>query len=36
VDAVDTTAVNDLITQARELDEVKSTKTRLILDERLG
>ncbi len=36
VDAVDTRAVNDLITQARELDEVKSTKTRLILDERLG
>jgi DNA-binding Lrp family transcriptional regulator len=36
VDAVDTTAVNDLISQARELDEVKSTKTRLILDERLG
>ncbi|GAB7090763.1 Lrp/AsnC family transcriptional regulator [Halorubrum luteum] len=36
VDAVDTGAVNDLISQARELDEVKSTKTRLILDERLG
>jgi DNA-binding Lrp family transcriptional regulator len=36
VDAVDTRAVNELITQARELDEVKSTKTRLILDERLG
>ena len=36
VDAVDTGAVNDLITQAREMDEVKSTKTRLILDERLG
>ena len=36
VDAVDTSAVNDLITQARELNEVKSTKTRLILDERLG
>ena len=36
VDAADTSAVNDLITQARELDEVKSTKTRLILDERLG
>ncbi|MFB6304410.1 MAG: Lrp/AsnC family transcriptional regulator [Haloferacaceae archaeon] len=36
VDAVDTGAVNDLITQARELDEVRSTKTRLILDERIG
>ncbi|WP_101294605.1 Lrp/AsnC family transcriptional regulator [Halegenticoccus soli] len=36
VDAADTRAVNDLITQARELEEVKSTKTRLILDERLG
>jgi DNA-binding Lrp family transcriptional regulator len=36
VDAADTGAVNDLISRARELDEVKSTKTRLILDERLG
>ncbi|WP_372909828.1 Lrp/AsnC family transcriptional regulator [Salinigranum sp.] len=36
VDTADTAAVNDLITRARELDEVKSTKTRLILDERLG
>ena len=36
VDAADTTAVNALITRARELDEVVSTKTRLILDERLG
>ena len=36
VDAVDTQAVNELITQARDLDDVKSTKTRLILDERLG
>ena len=36
VDAADTPAVNDLITKAREMDEVKSTKTRLILDERLG
>lgn len=36
VDAADTSAVNDLITKARELDEVRSTKTRLILDERLG
>ena len=36
VDAGDTRGVNELITQARELDEVVSTKTRLILDERLG
>ncbi len=36
VDCVDTRAVNELITQARELDEVKRTKTRLILDERIG
>jgi DNA-binding Lrp family transcriptional regulator len=36
VDAADTNAVNDLITKARELDEVGSTKTRLILDERVG
>ena len=36
VDAVDTRAVNELITRARELDEVKSTKTRLVLDEQLG
>ena len=36
VDAADTAAVNALITQARELDEVVSTTTRLILDERLG
>jgi len=36
VDAVDTRAVNELISQAREMDDVKSTKTRLILDERLG
>ncbi|WP_324758942.1 Lrp/AsnC family transcriptional regulator [Haloarcula sp. GH36] len=36
VDAADTNAVNDLITRARELDEVASTKTRLILDERVG
>jgi DNA-binding Lrp family transcriptional regulator len=36
VDCADTQAVNDLITKARELDEVKRTKTRLILDERLG
>lgn len=36
VDAADTRRVNDLITKARGLEEVKSTKTRLILDERLG
>ena len=36
VDAADTGAVNELITRARELDEVKNTKTRLILDERIG
>jgi DNA-binding Lrp family transcriptional regulator len=36
VDAADTRAVNELISRARELDEVKRTKTRLILDERLG
>jgi DNA-binding Lrp family transcriptional regulator len=36
VDATDTQGVNELITKARELDEVESTKTRLILDERLG
>jgi DNA-binding Lrp family transcriptional regulator len=36
VDCADTSAVNELIAQARELDDVKSTKTRLILDERLG
>ena len=36
VDAADTEGVNELITQAREQDEVMSTKTRLILDEKLG
>ena len=36
VDAANTGAVNALITEARELDEVVSTTTRLILDERLG
>jgi len=36
VDAADTRAVNELITQARDLGEVQDTKTRLILDERLG
>ena len=36
VDCVDTRAVNELITRSRELSEVEGTKTRLILDERLG
>ena len=36
VDAADTQGVNEIITQARELEEVDATKTRLILDERLG
>ena len=36
IDCVDTGAVNDLISKSREMEEVKSTKTRLILDERLG
>jgi DNA-binding Lrp family transcriptional regulator len=36
VDAADTRGVNELITECREMDEVKSTKTRLILDEKLG
>lgn len=36
VDAADTKRVNDLITRAREQEEVISTKTRLILDEQLG
>ena len=35
-DTADTGALNGLITSARELDEVVSTKTRLILDEKLG
>ncbi|CAI50505.1 Lrp/AsnC family transcription regulator [Natronomonas pharaonis DSM 2160] len=36
VDTTDTGTLNDLITRARELDEVVSTKTRLILAERRG
>ena len=36
VDAADTRGINDLITRAREQDEVVSTKTRLILDEQRG
>ena len=35
-DTADTGTLNELITSARELDEVVSTKTRLILDEKLG
>ncbi|AWB26907.1 Lrp/AsnC family transcriptional regulator [Halococcoides cellulosivorans] len=36
VDCLDTDGVNDLITRARELEAVQSTKTRLILEERIG
>jgi len=36
VDAADTQGVNELITRARELEEVERSTTRLILDERLG
>jgi len=36
VDATDTESVNDLISRARGMEDVMSTKTRLILDERLG
>jgi DNA-binding Lrp family transcriptional regulator len=36
VDTADTSTLNDLITSAREREEVVSTKTRLILDEWLG
>jgi DNA-binding Lrp family transcriptional regulator len=36
VDAADTQSVNRLITKARGLEEVVNTKTRLILDEKLG
>jgi DNA-binding Lrp family transcriptional regulator len=36
VDATDTAALNELISRSRELEEVMGTKTRLILDERLG
>jgi DNA-binding Lrp family transcriptional regulator len=35
-DTADTGTLNGMITRARELDEVVSTKTRLILDEKLG
>ncbi|GAB7095700.1 Lrp/AsnC family transcriptional regulator [Halolamina litorea] len=36
VDCVDTRAVNELISRAREQAEVEESTTRLILDERLG
>ncbi|MBP1988225.1 Lrp/AsnC family transcriptional regulator [Halolamina salifodinae] len=36
VDCVDTRAVNELISRAREQGEVEESTTRLILDERLG
>ncbi|MFT4922835.1 MAG: DNA-binding Lrp family transcriptional regulator [Haloarculaceae archaeon] len=36
VDAADTSALNEMITRVRELEEVINTKTRLILNERLG
>lgn len=36
VDATDTATLNDIIADARDLDEVVSTKTRLILDERVA
>lgn len=36
VDTADTQGVNDLLSRARELDAVISTRTRLILEERIG
>ncbi|MFP4589946.1 MAG: Lrp/AsnC family transcriptional regulator [Halobacteriales archaeon] len=36
VDTADTAGVNELLRRARELEEVVSTKTRLILEERIG
>jgi DNA-binding Lrp family transcriptional regulator len=36
VDAADTADLNEIISRVRELEEVVSTKTRLILDEWLG
>lgn len=36
VDIADTEGLNSLITQARDIDEVVSTKTRLILDEHIA
>ena len=36
VDAADTAGINQLITRARSMEEIRRTKTRMILDERLG
>jgi len=36
VDTVDTKSLNDLISRARNREEVEDTTTRLILDERIG
>ena len=36
VDVADTTSLNALISRARDLEEVVSTRTRLILDERVA
>jgi DNA-binding Lrp family transcriptional regulator len=36
VDCADTSEVNELITRAREREEVVGTKTRMILEERVG
>jgi DNA-binding Lrp family transcriptional regulator len=36
VDATDTRRLNEIISRAREMEEIKETKSRLILDERLG
>ncbi|AEN06430.1 Lrp/AsnC family transcriptional regulator [Halolamina sp.] len=36
VDCVDTRAVNELISRAREQEEVENSTTRLILEEKLG
>ncbi len=36
VDAADTGRLNDIISRAREMAEVKDTKSRLILEERVG
>jgi DNA-binding Lrp family transcriptional regulator len=36
VDAADTGSLNALITRARDLEEVVSTETRLILDEQIA
>jgi len=36
VDAADTRRLNEIISKAREMEQVQRTKSRLILDERLG